>query len=124
MIVEGGMRMRACAAGDRAGRQAIRIAELAHGGIGNLGHGGGGRDRRPADGAEAGAGTHRRHRKSAAQMADAGVSRAEQLLRHPGSREQIAHEYEERHNRESINATQHEEPFQHRESRREVQSRR
>ena len=109
------------AAGDRASRQSIRIAELAHGGIGDLGHGGGGRDRRPADGAEAGAGTHRRHRKSAAQMADAGVRRAEQLLRHPGSRDQIAHEYEERHHRERIIASRLVDlGLHHREGRREV----
>src|SRR6516165_9925756 len=39
-------------------------------------------DRGAADGAKAGAGTHRRHGKPAAQMTNAGVGRTEQLLRH------------------------------------------
>ena len=90
------------AAGDRAGRQAVRIAELAHGRIGDLGHGGGGGDRGAADGAEAGAGAHRRHGEPAAQMADAGVGGAEQLLRHAGPRDEVAHQDEKRHHRERV----------------------
>ena len=46
--------------------------------------------------------THRRHRQPAAQMADEGVGRAEQLLRHAGPRDQIAHQDEQRHHRERI----------------------
>ena len=90
------------AAGDCPGRQAVRVAEVFHRRIGDLGHGGGGRDRGAADGAEAGAGTDRRHGKAAAQMADAGVGCAEQLLRHAGARDEVAHEYEQGHHRQRI----------------------
>ena len=63
----------------------------------------------------------RRHREPAAQMADEGVGRAEQLLRHAGARDEIAHQDEERHHRERVVA-----PglvdlgLDHREGRREV----
>jgi len=74
----------------------------AHRGIGNFRHGRGGRDRRAADRTEAGAGAHRRHGEAAAQMADAGIGGAEQLLRHARARDEIAHQDEQRHHRERV----------------------
>src|SRR5438105_696143 len=72
-------------------RQAVRVAEFAHRGIGDLGHGRRGGDRGAADRTEAGAGAHRRHGEAAAQMTDAGIGRPEQLLRHAGARNKVAH---------------------------------
>ena len=80
----------------------VRVAELLHGRIGDLGHGGGGGDRGAADRAEAGAGDDRRHREPAAQMADEGVGGAEQLLRHAGARDEVAHQDEQRHHRQRV----------------------
>ena len=84
---------------------AIRIAELLHRRIGDLGHGRGRCDRRAADRAEAGAGDHGRHGEAAAQVADEGVGGAEKLLGHSGPRDEIAHQDEQRHHGQRVIAS-------------------
>ena len=64
---------------------------------------------------------HRRHGEAAAQVADEGVGGAEQLLRHAGPRDEVAHQDEQRHHGQRVIA-----PglvdlgFDHRHGRREI----
>ena len=48
---------------------------------------------------------HRRHGEAAAQVADEGVGGAEQLLRHAGARDEVAHQDEQRHHGQRVIAS-------------------
>ncbi len=86
----------------RAGRELVVVAEALHGRVRHLGHGGRGRDGGAADAAEARRGPHGGHREAAAKVPDEGVGGAEELLRHAGAGDEVAHQDEERHHRERV----------------------
>ena len=90
------------AGGDRAGRQAVGIAEAAHRRHRDLGHGGGGREARPADRAEPAAGNDRRHRQPATAVPEPLVGRLVEVVADPRPGDEIAHQDEQRQHREVV----------------------
>ncbi len=87
---------------DDAGGQVGRIAVPLHLRIGHLGHRRRGGDRRAADRAEAGAGDDGGVGQPAAHMADEGEGSAEQLVRQPGTGDEVAHQDEQRHHAQRV----------------------
>ena len=101
--IEGGTRMPSVPpAASVPGRERARVAVLAHLRQRHLAHGGGGRERGPADRAEGGAGTHRGHRHAAAVVAEQRVGATEQPRRQSRPRGHVAHQQEQRDYREGI----------------------
>ncbi len=90
------------ARGDRADGELIRIPVVAHRRVCDFRHRRRGGDRRAANRAETGARHHGGHRQAAAQMPDEGVRGAVQLLRHAGARDEVAHQDEQRNDRERV----------------------
>jgi hypothetical protein len=66
-----------------------------------------GGQRRAADRAEAGAGADRRHADAAAAVAEEGLGRLEQRLRHAAQRGELAHQQEQRHDRQAAVGVDH-----------------
>ena len=87
---------------DRAGRKAVIVLVALHLGQADLAHGDRRRDARSRDGGKAGAGHDRRGGKAAAPMADPCIGRAEQRTAHAGRRREIAHQHEQRNDREIV----------------------
>ena len=90
------------AGGQCAGRERARVAEAAQLRQRHLPHRRGGRDRRPANRAEARAGADRRHGNAAAKVAEERADEAEQRLRQAAMGGELAHQQEERNDDEVV----------------------
>ena len=90
------------AGGDRTRGERVGVAEALHRRHRHLGHGGGRGDRRARDGREAAARDDGGHGEPAAPVPQEGMGGLVQLLRQSGPRDQIAHQHEQRHDRERV----------------------